>query len=161
MKFLSERSGNNTLHAQVTIGTLIFQVALDLWILCEAKCVRLIIFILTVYGCQSWISFRIVSWACYLHCSLFWEAMVAFCKDWFLWESCKSMYILLAMHAVSFLLTRLFLIDFRLLTLSIYLAVASLLTWTFVPRFLNLMMQLSSQVSQFMILEILQSFFCL
>jgi Kef-type K+ transport system membrane component KefB len=33
-----------------------------------------------------------------------------------------------------------------LLILSIYLTVASLLTWSFVPRFLKLMIQLSSQV---------------
>jgi hypothetical protein len=31
--------------------------------------------------------------------------------------------------------------------LSIYLAAASVLSWSFVPRFLKLMMQLSSQVS--------------
>ncbi|KAG8381447.1 hypothetical protein BUALT_Bualt06G0122900 [Buddleja alternifolia] len=35
-----------------------------------------------------------------------------------------------------------------LLTLSIYLAVASALTWSFVPRFLKLMMQLSSQTNE-------------
>ena len=37
--------------------------------------------------------------------------------------------------------------NFRLLILSIFLTVASLLTWSFVPRFLKLMIQLSSQVS--------------
>ncbi|KAL8543871.1 hypothetical protein ACS0TY_004430 [Phlomoides rotata] len=35
-----------------------------------------------------------------------------------------------------------------LLTLSIYLAVASALAWSFVPRFLKLMMQLSSQTNE-------------
>ncbi|KAK4480581.1 hypothetical protein RD792_013659 [Penstemon davidsonii] len=35
-----------------------------------------------------------------------------------------------------------------LLTLSIYLAVASVLTWFFVPRFLKLMMKLSSQTNE-------------
>ncbi|KAL3524200.1 hypothetical protein ACH5RR_017034 [Cinchona calisaya] len=35
-----------------------------------------------------------------------------------------------------------------LLTLSVYLACASLLTWSFVPRFLKLMMQISSQTNE-------------
>ncbi|XP_042034511.1 K(+) efflux antiporter 5-like [Salvia splendens] len=35
-----------------------------------------------------------------------------------------------------------------LLTLSVYLIVASIMTWSFVPRFLNLMMQLSSQTNE-------------
>ena len=45
----------------------------------------------------------------------------------------------------------LLLFNFRLLVLSIYLSVASVLTWSFVPRFLKLMIQLSSQVSYYCI----------
>jgi hypothetical protein len=37
--------------------------------------------------------------------------------------------------------------NFRLLVLSVYLTAASFMSWSFVPRFLKLMIQLSSQVS--------------
>lgn len=90
VKFLVERSSTNSLHGQVTIGTLIFQ-----------DCaVGLLFALLPVLGGSS-------GW---LH------GMVSMGK--------------------------------LILVLSIYLTIASLLSWSFVPRFLKLMMQISSQTNE-------------
>ncbi|TYH61401.1 hypothetical protein ES332_D07G049300v1 [Gossypium tomentosum] len=90
VKFLVERSSTNSLHGQVTIGTLIFQ-----------DCaVGLLFALLPVLGGSSGL----------LH------GMVSMGK--------------------------------LILVLSIYLTVASLLSWSFVPRFLKLMMQISSQTNE-------------
>ncbi|KAL9813978.1 K(+) efflux antiporter 5 [Arabidopsis thaliana] len=61
----------------------------------------------------------------YSPCFQFWVVTVVYYKELYQWESCKW-----------------------LLILSIYLTVASLLTWSFVPRFLKLMIQLSSQTNE-------------
>ncbi|XP_024029665.1 K(+) efflux antiporter 5 isoform X2 [Morus notabilis] len=90
VKFLVERNTNNSLHGQVTIGTLILQ-----------DCaVGLLFALLPVLGGSS---------------GLF-QGMISMGK--------------------------------LMLVLSIYLAAASLLSWSFVPRFLKLMMQLSSQTNE-------------
>ncbi|XP_059304910.1 K(+) efflux antiporter 5 isoform X2 [Lycium barbarum] len=89
VKFLVEKSSNNALHGQVTIGTLIFQ-----------DCaVGLLFALLPVLGGNSGLLHGIIS-----------------------------------MGKV-------------LVILSMYLSVASILTWSFVPRFLKLMIRLSSQCS--------------
>ncbi|KAK8489330.1 hypothetical protein V6N13_030852 [Hibiscus sabdariffa] len=90
VKFLVERNSTNSLHGQVTIGTLIFQ-----------DCaVGLLFALLPVLGGSSGL----------LH------GMASMGK--------------------------------LILVLSIYLTVASLLSWSFVPRFLKLMMQISSQTNE-------------
>ncbi|XP_042505887.1 K(+) efflux antiporter 5-like isoform X2 [Macadamia integrifolia] len=90
IKFLVERNGNNALHGQVTIGTLIFQ-----------DCaVGLLFALLPVLGGNSGL----------LH------GMISMAK--------------------------------LLLVLSIFLTTASILSWSFVPRFLKLMIQLSSQTNE-------------
>ncbi|KAK4283186.1 hypothetical protein QN277_000167 [Acacia crassicarpa] len=90
LKFLVERNINNSLHGQVTIGTLIFQ-----------DCaVGLLFALLPVLGGTSGLLLGIIS------------------------------------------------MGKLLLVLSIYLAVISILCWSFVPFFLKLMMQLSSQTNE-------------
>lgn len=85
---------------------------------------------------------------------------MAFCEEWSPWEKCKpSKNVMFLLGNNSSTLTNI-LYFFRLLTLSLYLAVASALAWSFVPRFLKLMMQLSSQVSQFMKYQ-LSFFYCI
>lgn len=81
-----------------------------------------------------------------------------FCKEWLLWGNCNfsnACLIYSSNVCVSnsifvypqLSLTSLFNIFFRLITLCLYLACASLLTWSFVPHLLKLMMHISSQVS--------------
>lgn len=81
-----------------------------------------------------------------------------FCKEWLLWGNCNfsnACLIYSSNVCVSnsifvypqLNLTSLFTIFFRLITLCLYLACASLLTWSFVPHLLKLMMHISSQVS--------------
>ncbi|RAL51382.1 unnamed protein product [Cuscuta campestris] len=90
VKFLVERNSNNSLHGQVTIGTLIFQ-----------DCaVGLLFALVPVLGGNSGIL----------------QGMIAMGKV--------------------------------LLILSLFLSAASVLTWSFVPRFLKLMVQLSSQTNE-------------
>ncbi|KAK7314915.1 hypothetical protein VNO77_33445 [Canavalia gladiata] len=90
VKFLVERNNNNSLHVQVTIGTLIFQ-----------DCaVGLLFALLPVLGGNSGLLQGIMS-----------------------------------MGKV-------------LLVLSLYLTATSILSWSFVPRFLKLMMRLSSQTNE-------------
>ncbi|CAH9069800.1 unnamed protein product [Cuscuta europaea] len=90
VKFLVERNSNNSLHGQVTIGTLIFQ-----------DCaVGLLFALVPVLGGNSGIL----------------QGMIAMGK--------------------------------LLLTLSLFLFAASVLTWSFVPRFLKLMIQLSPQSNE-------------
>ncbi|XP_022140957.1 K(+) efflux antiporter 5 [Momordica charantia] len=90
VKFLVERNSSNTLHGQVTIGTLILQ-----------DCaVGLLFALLPVLGGHNGL--------------------------------------LLGMISMGKLL----------LVLSVYLMAASVLSWSFVPRFLKLMMQLSSQTNE-------------
>lgn len=90
LKFLVDRNSNNTLHGQVTIGTLIFQ-----------DCAVGILFaLLPVLGGNTGALQGIVSMAKLL------------------------------------------------LLLSIFLTVASILSWSFVPRFLKLMILLSSQTNE-------------
>ncbi|KAJ8552752.1 hypothetical protein K7X08_020145 [Anisodus acutangulus] len=101
VKFLVEKNGNNALHGQVTIGTLIFQ-----------DCaVGLLFALLPVLGGNSGLLHGIIS-----------------------------------MGKV-------------LLILSMYLSVASILTWSFVPRFLKLMIRLSSQTNELYQLAVVA--FCL
>lgn len=87
--------------------------------------------------------------ACYLLCSPFWVVTVAFCKEWFPWENCKPMQYIPCYLSYQCYIIDLFLVIDRLLTLSIYLAGAAVLIWSFVPLFLKLMTQLSSQVGVF------------
>ncbi|GKV33688.1 hypothetical protein SLEP1_g42162 [Rubroshorea leprosula] len=90
VKFLVERNYNNSLHGQVTIGTLIFQ-----------DCaVGLLFALLPVLGGNSGLLQGVIS------------------------------------------------MGKLLVVLSIYLTVASVLSWSFVPRFLKLMMQISSQTNE-------------
>ncbi|XAR71782.1 hypothetical protein NMG60_11018194 [Bertholletia excelsa] len=90
VKFLVDRNSSNTLHGQVTIGTLIFQ-----------DCaVGLLFALLPVLGGNSGIL----------------QGMVSMGR--------------------------------LLLVLSLYLFIASILTWSFVPRFLKLMIKLSSQTNE-------------
>lgn len=90
VKFLVERNSNNSLHGQVTIGTLIFQ-----------DCaVGLLFALVPVLGGNSGIL----------------KGMISMGKV--------------------------------LLILSLFLSAASVLTWSFVPRFLKLMVQLSSQTNE-------------
>ncbi|KAJ4956998.1 hypothetical protein NE237_013781 [Protea cynaroides] len=90
IKFLVERNGNNALHGQVTIGTLIFQ-----------DCaVGLLFALLPVLGGNSGLV----------------HGMTSMAK--------------------------------LLLELSVFLTVAAILSWSFVPRFLKLMIQLSSQTNE-------------
>ncbi|OMO85938.1 Cation/H+ exchanger [Corchorus capsularis] len=90
VKFLVERNSTNSIHGQVTIGTLIFQ-----------DCaVGLLFALLPVLGGNSGL----------LH------GMISMGK--------------------------------LILLLSMYLTVASFLSWSFVPRFLKLMMQISSQTNE-------------
>nr|GMC51597.1 K(+) efflux antiporter 5 [Ipomoea batatas]GMD97586.1 K(+) efflux antiporter 5 [Ipomoea batatas] len=90
VKFLVERNSNNSIHGQVTIGTLIFQ-----------DCaVGLLFALLPVLGGNSGI------------------------------------------------LQGLFAMGRLLLILSLFLTAASVLTWSFVPRFLKLMVQISSQTNE-------------
>ncbi|CAH9059670.1 unnamed protein product [Cuscuta epithymum] len=90
VKFLVERNSNNSLHGQVTIGTLIFQ-----------DCaVGLLFALVPVLGGNSGIL----------------QGMIAMGK--------------------------------LLLILSLFLFAASVLTWSFVPRFLKLMVQLSPQSNE-------------
>ncbi|KAL5570051.1 hypothetical protein UlMin_026626 [Ulmus minor] len=90
VKFLVEKNTNNSLHGQVTIGTLIFQ-----------DCaVGLLFALLPVLGGNSGI----------------FQGMISMGK--------------------------------LMLVLSVYLTAVSLLSWSFVPRFLKLMMQLSSQTNE-------------
>ncbi|PIA49852.1 hypothetical protein AQUCO_01300536v1 [Aquilegia coerulea] len=90
LKFLVDKNSNNTLHGQVTIGTLIFQ-----------DCAVGILFaLLPVLGGNSGALQGIVSMAKLL------------------------------------------------LLLSVFLIAASMLSWSFVPRFLKLMIQLSSQTNE-------------
>ncbi|KAF5205215.1 Glutathione-regulated potassium-efflux system protein [Thalictrum thalictroides] len=90
LKFLVDRNSNNTLHGQVTIGTLIFQ-----------DCAVGILFaLLPVLGGNSGALQGIISMAKLL------------------------------------------------LLLSVFLIAASMLSWSFVPRFLKLMIQLSSQTNE-------------
>lgn len=90
VKYLVERNSTNSLHGQVTIGTLIFQ-----------DCaVGLLFALLPVLGGSSGL----------LH------GMISMGK--------------------------------LMLVLSIYLTVACLLSWSFVPRFLKLMIQISSQTNE-------------
>ncbi|KAK9103518.1 hypothetical protein Sjap_020772 [Stephania japonica] len=90
LKFLVDRNSNNSLHGQVTIGTLIFQ-----------DCAVGILFaLLPVLGGNSGLLQGIIS------------------------------------------------MGKLLLVLSIFLTVASILSWSFVPRFLKLMIQLSSQTNE-------------
>ncbi|XP_059304908.1 K(+) efflux antiporter 5 isoform X1 [Lycium barbarum] len=101
VKFLVEKSSNNALHGQVTIGTLIFQ-----------DCaVGLLFALLPVLGGNSGLLHGIIS-----------------------------------MGKV-------------LVILSMYLSVASILTWSFVPRFLKLMIRLSSQTNELYQLAVVA--FCL
>lgn len=83
---------------------------------------------------------------------------MVFCKEWLLWGNCNfsnACLIYSSNVCVSnsifvypqLNLTSLFTIFFRLITLCLYLACASLLTWSFVPHLLKLMMHISSQVS--------------
>ncbi|XP_023880572.1 K(+) efflux antiporter 5 [Quercus suber] len=90
VKFLVERNSSNSLHGQVTIGTLIFQ-----------DCaVGLLFALLPVLGGNGGLL----------------QGMISMGKV--------------------------------LLVLSIYISAASVLSWSFVPRFLKLMMQLSSQTNE-------------
>ncbi|XP_043687400.1 K(+) efflux antiporter 5-like [Telopea speciosissima] len=90
IKFLVERNGNNALHGQVTIGTLIFQ-----------DCsVGVLFALLPVLGGNSGLL----------------NGMISMAK--------------------------------QLLVLSIFLTTASILSWSFVPHFLKLMIQLSSQTNE-------------
>ncbi|XP_038684402.1 K(+) efflux antiporter 5 isoform X2 [Tripterygium wilfordii] len=90
VKFLVERNSSNSIHGQVTIGTLIFQ-----------DCaVGLLFALLPVLGGNSGLL----------------QGMISMGK--------------------------------LMLVLSIYLTVASILAWSFVPRFLKLMIQLSSQTNE-------------
>ncbi|XP_022968005.1 K(+) efflux antiporter 5 [Cucurbita maxima] len=90
VKFLVERNSSNTLHGQVTIGTLILQ-----------DCaVGLLFALLPVLGGHNGLILGMIS------------------------------------------------MGKLLLVLSVYLTVASILSWSFVPRFLKLMMQLSSQTNE-------------
>ncbi|CAK7337118.1 unnamed protein product [Dovyalis caffra] len=90
VKFLVERNSSNSLHGQVTIGTLIFQ-----------DCaVGLLFALLPVLGGNSGAL----------------QGMISMGK--------------------------------LLLILSVYLMAASVLSWSFVPRFLKLMIQLSSQTNE-------------
>ncbi|XP_015581866.1 K(+) efflux antiporter 5 isoform X2 [Ricinus communis] len=101
VKFLVERNSSNSLHGQVTIGTLIFQ-----------DCaVGLLFALLPVLGGSSGML----------------QGMVSMGK--------------------------------LLLVLSIFLIVASILSWSFVPRFLKLMIQLSSQTNELYQLAVVA--FCL
>ncbi|KAK9147607.1 hypothetical protein Scep_006364 [Stephania cephalantha] len=90
LKFMVDRNSNNSLHGQVTIGTLIFQ-----------DCAVGILFaLLPVLGGNSGLLQGVIS------------------------------------------------MGKLLLVLSIFLTVASILSWSFVPRFLKLMIQLSSQTNE-------------
>ncbi|GAB2265326.1 K(+) efflux antiporter 5 [Dionaea muscipula] len=90
VKFLLERNYSNTLHGQVTIGTLIFQ-----------DCaVGLLFALLPVLGGNSGLLLGIMS------------------------------------------------MGKLLLVLSFYLTIVSVLTWSFIPRFLKLMIRLSSQTNE-------------
>ncbi|KAJ4952532.1 hypothetical protein NE237_029364 [Protea cynaroides] len=90
IKFLVEKNGNNALHGQVTIGTLIFQ-----------DCaVGLLFALLPVLGGNSGLL----------------RGMISMAK--------------------------------LLVVLFIFLTAASVLSWSFVPRFLKLMIQLSSQTNE-------------
>lgn len=80
---------------------------------------------------------------------------MGFCMELSLWGKCKLMgmplfmlfFVLLGSNSrLRSRLKILFALS-RLLILSMYLSVASILTWSFVPRFLKLMIRLSSQVS--------------
>nr|GMD03979.1 K(+) efflux antiporter 5 [Ipomoea batatas] len=90
VKFLVERNSNNSIHGQVTIGTLIFQ----------DYAVGLLFALLPVLGGNSGI------------------------------------------------LQGLFAMGRLLLIISLFLTAASVLTWSFVPRFLKLMVQISSQTNE-------------
>lgn len=96
VKFLVERNNSNALHGQITIGTLIFQVTYKLFLsrwytyqyLTYIELENLILSVISIQTCTL-NCFRTVLLAYYLPWSPFWGVTVAFCREWFLWESCK------------------------------------------------------------------------
>lgn len=180
VKFLVERNSNNSIHGQVTIGTLIFQVITLFYCytqysyseLCMTYYFHFISPPDSLYSYLSNIIFhpkafyfflmslpgRTVLLVYYLLCFLFLEVIVEFCKGCLRWEDCKlCFFFFLLSHLYKHLYEQnasclcwlAFVICCRLLILSLFLVAASVLTWSFVPRFLKLMVQISSQVSNF------------
>jgi Kef-type K+ transport system membrane component KefB len=117
VKFLVERNSTSSLHGQVTIGILIFQVSLT----------SLYIYKLNISFYEIFVSFSLIL--------NFQDCVVGLLFA-----------LLPVLGGNSGLLQGIISMGKLLLILSIYLTVASLLTWSFVPRFLKLMIQLSSQV---------------
>lgn len=143
VKFLVERNTSNALHGQVTIGTLIFQVR-QVFIVMD-----ILNWTLHVGDVLNCFLVRIVPSVYYLLCCQFWVVIVACFMEWSPWGSCKQCYFTLILNPTFFCACNhiVVLYNLRLLLLSMYLSVASVLCWSFVPRFLKLMIQLSSQVS--------------
>ena len=93
--------------------------------------------------------------ACCLLSFQFWVVQVAYLEEWCQWGDCKIIIRITSLQKSKicyrsvisgpWVMQNVFVC--RLLVLSIFITVAYMMTWSFIPRFLKLMIQLSSQVS--------------
>ncbi|KAL9411288.1 hypothetical protein AB3S75_044977 [Citrus x aurantiifolia] len=172
VKFLVEQNSNNALHGQVTIGTLILQVTSSF--LFHSSRVETfaqfgVVFLLFALGLEfSLTKLKAVGHVAVLggllQIAIFMflcGITVALCGAKLSEGDCAVgllFALLLVLGGNNGLLRGMVSMGKLLLVLSIYLAVTSILSWSFVPYFLKLMIQLSSQTNVYQLAAVA---FCL